>query len=188
MKLPVYCYDEIINECVNVFVKHDIRNIPIDCFEIANKMGIRLKPYSTLSEESLNKAMSISVDGFVIIKPEGVQPFITLQRYIFYNDDMPPKRVKFTIMHELGHIVLNHSEGSDLAEAEANLFAKYSLAPPPLVHKTSPNDYLDIAATYEISEEYASYAMSYYKKWLWCGKQDYTNIEMKLLKQFQKAI
>lgn len=38
-------------------------------------------------------------------------------------------------MHEIGHIVLDHSEGSELAEVEARFFAKYALAPPPLIHK-----------------------------------------------------
>ena len=47
---------------------------------------------------------------------------------------MYDRRIRFTIMHEIGHIVLDHTEHSDLAESEANFFAKYALAPPPLVH------------------------------------------------------
>ena len=44
--------------------------------------------------------------------------------YIFYDDSMYDRRIRFTIMHEIGHIVLDHTEHSDLAESEANFFAK----------------------------------------------------------------
>lgn len=187
MKLPGYRYGEIIEDCVNMFVKHDIRNIPIDCFEIAHKMNITLKAYSMLTDEAKLAALEQSGDGFALLRREGFAPFMEKRWYVFYNDEMPKGRIRFTIMHEIGHIVRDHIEKSDLAEAEANFFAKYSLAPPPLVHEISPDDYLDIAAAFEISKESASYAMDYYKKWL-NRKRDYTNIEIKLLDQFRCAI
>lgn len=188
MKLPGYRYDEIIEDCVDMFVKYDIRNVPIDCFEIANKMGIKLKAYSILTKEAKETALGISEDGFALLKIEGHEPFMAKQWYVFYNDEMSKERIRFTVMHEIGHIVRKHTEESDLAEAEANFFAKYSLAPPPLVHEISPDDYLDIASAFEISKESASYAMEYYKKWLVFGKRNYTNTEIKLLDQFRSAI
>ena len=188
MRLPKYLYKDIIKECVDVFIKYDIRNIPIDPFEIANKMGIVLKPYSRLIDEGKKVALNTSEDGFALLRHEGEAPFVEKKWYVFYNDEKLPERIKFTIMHEIGHIVREHTEGSDLAEAEANFFAKYSLAPPPLVHRISPDDYFDIAEAFDISVEYASYAMDYYKKWLKFGERDYTNVEIDLLKQFQKVI
>jgi Zn-dependent peptidase ImmA (M78 family) len=56
---------------------------------------------------------------------------------------------------------------SDLAEAEANFFAKFLLAPPILVHLISPDDYLDIIEPFDISREFAYNAFSYYQKWLY---------------------
>ena len=188
VRLPKNIYNDIIKECVNLFIKYDIRSIPIDSFEIANKMGIELKPYSRLTEAGKKAALEVSEDGFAYFKLEGSEPFMEKRWYVFYNDRKSSKRIKFTIMHEIGHIVREHTEGSDLAEAEANFFAKYSLAPPPLVHKISPDDYFDIAEAFDISIEYSSYAMDYYKKWLKFGEYDYTGIEIKLLNQFRKAI
>ena len=69
-------------------------------------------------------------------------------------------------MHEIGHYVLKHYEISDLAEAEANFFAKFLLAPPILVHLIKPFDYIDVARAFEVSHEFAYNAFSYYQKWV----------------------
>ena len=37
-------------------------------------------------------------------------------------------------MHEVGHYALGHIKEGDEEEAEAEFFAKYALAPPPLIH------------------------------------------------------
>lgn len=188
MKLPGRRYDEIIKSAVDMFVKHDIRSIPIKCFEIANKMSIRLMQYSRLTPKGLQAAMEQSEDGFAVKRLEGFEPFSTYQWYIFYNDQKTEERVRFTIMHELGHIVLDHTEASDLAEAEANFFAKYCLAPPPLVHEINPEDYIDIANRFNLSKECALYSMDYYNKWLRFGAKEYTPVEVELLALFEDAV
>ena len=43
---------------------------------------------------------------------------------IYYNDKKDAGRIRFTILHEIGHFVLGHLQQSDLAESEANFFAK----------------------------------------------------------------
>ena len=70
-------------------------------------------------------------------------------------------RINNTIMHEIGHIVLDHSEDSELAEKEVRFFAKYALVPPVLVHKLKLNDPYDIAGVFDVSFEAACYALSY---------------------------
>ena len=167
-----------------MFKKNDIRNIPIDCYEIATKMGIILRPYSKLSEVGLKAALAESNDGFCLLRTEGVKPFTYDQWYIFYNDALQPKRIRFTLMHEIGHVVLDHTEASDLAEAEANFFAKYALAPPPLVNRIQPEDYVELGKAFEISNQFARYAFSYYKKWLNNGDDYYRIDEWELIDQF----
>ena len=44
------------------------------------------------------------------------------------NSGLPPDRLRFTVAHELGHLVM-HSMPSDTQEREANLFAAEFLAP-----------------------------------------------------------
>lgn len=188
MILPKERYDQIEAAVTNMFINHDIRNIPIDCFEIASKMHIILKPYSKLSEYGLKEAIGISEDGFcTLLENEGVEPFKYSQWYIFYNDLKPKLRIRFTIMHEIGHIVLEHTEKSDLAEAEANFFAKYALAPPPLVHEIHADDYLDVAKEFNVSRQCAYYAFKNYKNWLNYGGEYYKENEIDLLAQFEMS-
>ena len=91
-------------------------------------------------------------------------------------------------MHEIGHIVLGHSEESDLAEAEANFFAKFALAPPVLIHKLGANSPQEVAEKFDLGIQFASYAYGYYLKWQRYRKFDYTSYELKILKLFEKAI
>ena len=90
-------------------------------------------------------------------------------------------------MHEIGHIVLDHSEDSELAEKEVKFFAKYALVPPVLVHKLKLDNPMDIADVFDVSFEAACYAYAYYKKWLQYGSSEYTKYERTLLNLFQKA-
>lgn len=49
---------------------------------------------------------------------------------IFYNDKIESHgRIRWTIAHEIGHIVLNHKEQCDINEIEANTFASQLLLP-----------------------------------------------------------
>ena len=85
----------------------------------------------------------------------------------FCNDNKSVERIRFTILHEIGHYILKHKQQSCLAEAEANFFAKYLIAPPILIHRINPSDYMEIAKIFKISEECAWYAFDYYQKWLY---------------------
>lgn len=60
-------------------------------------------------------------------------------------------------MHEIGHIVLDHSEDSELAEKEVKFFAKYALVPPVLVHKLKLDNPMDIIDIFDVSFEAACY-------------------------------
>lgn len=188
MRLTSDRYEVIKKIVVKMFVENDIRQIPIDCFEICQKMCIKLRKYTQLKSDALLKAEEISEDGLCMLIEEGPEPFVSLQWYIFYDDTKSRERIRFTIMHEIGHIVLEHTEHSQLSESEANFFAKYSLAPPPLVHRIKPEDYMDISNAFNLSQECAYYAMSFYSKWLQYGSSKYLNYEVELLSLFDIAI
>ena len=81
-------------------------------------------------------------------------------------------------MRECGHIILNYSKESDLAEMETKFFAEYALAPSSHIHGMrleSPNNIYD---KFDISLEAACYAYSYYRKWLLYGGSEYTDYEL----------
>ena len=66
-------------------------------------------------------------DGFCVF---GVDITRTM---IFYNADTYTQRVRFTIMHEVGHVILNHKRNTQTQEAEANFFASQFLMPSALL-------------------------------------------------------
>ena len=163
-----------------MFVKYDVSCVPVNGFELATKMGIKAIPYSAIPEDKRWLLLKKSADGFSVEKNIG-------EWYIFYNDKKDYGRINNTIMHEIGHIVLDHSEDSELAEKEVKFFAKYALVPPVLVHKLKLDNPMDIADVFDVSFEAACYAYAYYKKWLQYGSSEYTKYERTLLNLFQKA-
>ena len=107
---------------------------------------------------------------------------------IYYNDiGISYKRINMTILHEVGHCVLDHTGHSEKEEAEASFFAKYAAAPPPLVHRIRPNNSEEIADIFDLSYEAAYYAYDYYLKWLQYGGKDYTEYEVRLLHLFEAS-
>ncbi len=171
-------YEFIKGEVIFLFEKYDVRCIPIDAFELATKIGIILIPYSSLTLEKRKAAEKVSNDGFFCELKDGKEA-------IYYNNTLGYARVNMTILHEIGHCVLDHYEGSEKEEAEAKFFAKYAAAPPPLIHRIKPKTAADIAEAFDLSYEAAGYALNYYHKWLNYGGSEYTEYEKRLLRQFE---
>lgn len=180
ISLSHHRYEEIKKIIVDLFIKYDVTCVPVNGFELATKMGIKVIPYSAIPVAKRYLLFKKSEDGFCVEKTLG-------EWYIYYNDETDYGRINNTIMHEIGHIVLDHSEDSELAEKEVRFFAKYALVPPVLVHKLGLDDPCEIASVFEVSFEAACYALSYYKKWLQYGSDDYTDYEVKLLHLFETA-
>jgi Zn-dependent peptidase ImmA (M78 family) len=176
-------YEEIKRIVTGMFIKYGVSCIPINGFEIATKMGIAVIPYSAYPPETRHLMLKKSGDGFSAERTDG-------RWFVFYNDDGEHDygRINNTIMHEIGHIILDHTEDSNLAESEVKFFAKYALAPPVLIHKLELSDSWQVMDRFEVSYTAACYAFSYYQKWLRFGGEDYKDYELVLLNQFKEAV
>ena len=175
-------YEFIKGEVIHIFEKYNIRCIPFSGFEIASKMKITLIAYTGLSKRKLKKALEVSEDGF-FIETNG-------REFIYYNDiDRCYERQNWTILHEIGHIVLDHMGHSEHEEDEADFFAKYAIAPPVLVHKIGAECPEDIYNVFDISYEAAGYAYEYYCSWKSRYKRlnRLTAYEEKLLALYKKC-
>lgn len=174
--------EEIKKTVTKMFREYGVSCVPINGFEIAHKMGVKIIPYSSFPLKKQPLLLKKSEDGFSVERTNG-------QWYLFYNDSKDFGRVNHTIMHEIGHIILDHTEDSELAEKEVKFFAKYALAPPVLIHKLKLTNASDIAKVFEISYEAACYAYEYYRKWLKISrwKQKYTDYEIQILSLFSSA-
>lgn len=184
MKLENEQYEEIKRTVIDTFLEYGVRSILISAFEMATKMGLSVMPYSALNEPQRKVALKISRDGFSVEVDSRTW-------IIYYNDSCKNYgRINHTIMHEIGHYAMGHTEKGEEEEkeTEAKFFAKYALAPPPLIHQLRmPIDANIIMKCFDISYEAACYAYKYYIRWLKFGGDEYTDYELKMLDLFNVA-
>lgn len=185
MRLTGSRYDEIENEVIKMYSQIIIKKFPLNCFEICDQLGIVCIPYSTLSQKKRTALDIGSKDGLHALWEISKGQFVFV---IYYNDALSPQRIRFTILHEISHIILEHTEHIELAESEANYFAKYALAPPPLVHELKIEDYVELADRFDISHECAYYCMKKYNSWLRYGSKYYQNNEITLISLFMPVL
>ena len=79
---------------------------------------------------------------------------------------------------------MGHIYGTDLEEEEARFFAKYAIAPPPLIHRLGAKCPEEVQNYFDVSYVASHYTYDYYRKWLVYGDKDYTAYEQRLLLLF----
>ena len=182
-KLSDEQYEYIKGEVIALMERLKIKCIPISGFEIATKMGITLIPYSSLSDDELSAALQVSEDGFYCED--------AMHEYIYYNAmGRNYERQNMTILHEIGHCVLDHTGHGKDEETEAKFFAKYAIAPPPLIYRLGVENIQDVMNMFDISCEAAWYVYKYYKTWLKFHQAygRFTEYEIRLLRLYKKSI
>ena len=173
MRLSNDRYEEIKSVIVATYEKFNIHTLPINCFELAHKLGIKTIPFSFLDNEQLDKIS--------FCEGEAIMFCLNDKSYIFYNDiDNSTTRQRFSIFHELGHYILGHKCESELAKSEADFFARYAIAPIPLVWKTNCKGIVDIQNRFNTSFECASNIKDNFDNWL--------NIKSENIKDFEKRV
>ena len=147
-------YDNIRHATLSVFQDCDIHSFPINCFEILKAYHLITYPYSSLSGELRDYCMSYSNDA------------LYYKDKICYNDMQPKGRIYFSLMHELGHVILNHGDNpTPKMEQEANFFASHILAPRMAIHYSSCKNLNDVANLFGLTNEAAGYAFDDYRRW-----------------------
>lgn len=151
-------YNKIVTATINVFRKCNVYSFPINCNDLLKHYGYRLFSYKELRDlnpELYNLSLEYSDDAF----QAGVSKIIA------YNPDRPHGRIRFSLMHELGHHVLEHTGASDQNEKEANAFASHVLAPRMAIHYSRCKDFNDVAKLFNMSFEAADNAFMDYRRW-----------------------
>ena len=72
-------------------------------------------------------------------------------------------------------------------ESEANFFAKYSIAPPPLINIAKCEGPWDVAFVFQVSLEAADYLFVSYQKWMQFGPPEFEPFELEMIEMFQAA-
>lgn len=128
MRLSDQRYEDIKMAIANFFEDYNVRKIPVDVFDLAEKMKIKVVFSSEIIKKHPKKVVKYKLftypHSYLYYDPDS-------QRLIIYIDDLGAnkKRQRFSLAHELMHIILGHTEQNERNESEANFGATYLLAP-----------------------------------------------------------
>lgn len=151
--------EQILACIINVFRECDIHSFPFDCLKPFRHYGYKVFSYEQLrskSAELYDFCISYSEDAF----RDGNSKIVA-----YNSSNSNTGRVRFSLMHELGHVVLDHIGESDHLEYEANYFASNILAPRMAIHYAGCKNANDVAKIFDLSYEASEYAFDDYRRW-----------------------
>ncbi|MEG0034552.1 MAG: ImmA/IrrE family metallo-endopeptidase [Bacilli bacterium] len=147
-------YEEIKKIVVCFLEDYDVKTLPIDVFGLAKKMNVNIVFASKIVESVKYKN---GIDN-ILKYPESLVYFDKItNKFIVYIDDINLKfvRQRFSLAHELMHIILGHTTQNEQNENEAFFGATYLLAPTSLVLIKHSSiyllDYEHVANIFEVS-------------------------------------
>lgn len=140
--LPSWKISQIILTVVNLLSEEGYFREGFDYMEMIRKKGIVLKEYSAFKSENLLELQKVSIglwnEGLCLIFPDP-QTGATC-RMITYNDNKSAAEVMQIIFHELAHIILRHTQQSNIGEMKATLFSGVAML---LMQKAQPVRYFN---------------------------------------------
>lgn len=148
----------VIKATIKVFKDCNVKSFPIDCMNLLEYYGFRLFTYDNLyikNKELYDLCTACSEDAFCD----------RVNKIIAYNSHNTNGRIRFSLMHELGHHVMGHVGESDLNEQEANAFASHILAPRMAIHYSKCKNAEEVSKVFEISNDAAGIAFDDYHRW-----------------------
>lgn len=127
-----------------ILIDCKVERLPVKIVKVCKTLGIQVKAYESTDGN----------DGYCKMYPN--EPFI------FVNTLCSVERQRFTVAHELGHIMLGHvgkysivnrepSPADNPIESQANIFASRILAPACVLHEIGVNSPKEISKLCSIS-------------------------------------
>ena len=158
-------YQKSRNAAWEILLACGVEKLPVDLNAVVRHLGVRVYAYSR-GRELLDAAGL----GNVARQVSGLTFYSGDQPVILYNDGETPQRIRFTIGHELGHLVLGHvrpgehtrqnrepQPGDSPMEQAANRFAADLLAPACVLWGLDLHRAEDIAQVCKISIQAARF-------------------------------
>lgn len=152
-------YQQARDAAWQILIDCHVSALPVNVGQICKQLGIPAYTYRVAAKVIADAGLSAqqaATDGFTL--------FLGGKAYIFYDDTRPAGRQRFTIAHELGHIILGHvGDGQytlvnrepdpkdDPHETQANQFAARILAPACVIHAMGVTRAEDISRICNIS-------------------------------------
>lgn len=195
-------YQEARDKSWETLLDCDIQELPVDIKAVCQQFGFLCYTYAegkTILEQIKLLDHTKETDGFTVYMKD------TRNYLIFYNQECCYERQRFTIAHELGHILLKHTmklfEGveytvinrepsvqGDWMEQQANVFASRFLAPACVLHALKADTPEKIAKLCNISIQSATYRTQRMKDLEKRDRFYHSPLEARVQKKFNRFI
>lgn len=134
--------NKLLSYILAVYKECKATTFPIDCVSILQHYGFRVLNYSELKE--------INVELYTICQSCTEDAF-TYEKIIAYNEKKPPERIRFSLMHELGHFIMSLPSTDKSFEDLADYFASNILVPRATIWHMRSDSVRNICRTYGVS-------------------------------------
>ena len=174
-------YFNVRNNAWEFLIKNKVNAYPLDLSKILRQNNWYVCDYQTFAEYkhvSRKEVVKLNPDGFTAQD-------VNKNFLICYNEQNTRQRIRFTICHEIGHIVLGHLYKGEKLEKEANMFAARILMPMILIKELKINAPSELAKLCDVSIEAAQFRLKRYEE-IRSRERFYTNpLEKQLYKQLK---
>ena len=181
------------NAAWETLIKCEISSLPVDLHKIIKYLNYQVHTYSNSNLLQIVKNEVKNGDGFILI--------IDSKKHIYLNDNIKNYgRRRFTLAHEIGHGILNHSletihfrhpenaSEDNEQEYQANIFARDLLAPACILKELNINTTEQIMKICSISKTSAEIRKKRIEKLIKANKFYISPMEQKVLNNFKHFI
>lgn len=173
-----------------------IDRLPVDLNFVCRKLEIRVLAYGKNTELIERAKLSEAVR-----RTDGMTFYIRETPIVLFDEKVMPARIKFTVAHELGHIILGHVKPGGITTANrephpedapeeraANQFAARLLAPACVLWGMNIHTAEEIMRICRISRQAAQFRADRMEELYRRNKFLTTNLERKVYRKFQPFI
>lgn len=160
-------YSKATNAAYQTLIRFREFDFPISVIRILRQLrNVRLFTYHQLAERFGNDFYQLvpTFGSFVSSSSDygfSVCHLPTKKYIVAYNSDKDETTIRFTLAHELGHVILEHTQDGDKENREANCFARNFLCPIPVVKELSLKTEYDYIEVFNVSEPMAHCAIGH---------------------------
>lgn len=173
-------YNRINKKILEVYIKNNVRSFSIDCISLIKNYGFKIWTFNDLknkNRELYELCVTFSNDSFNDIN----------NKIIVYNEHNTNGRIAFSLMHELGHFILEHIGESKQNEIEANYFASNILAPRMAIYYAGCVNANDVHRIFKLTYEASEYAFNDFRRWrrnMVTHKNSFSAFDMEMYNHF----
>lgn len=177
--VEIQYYRKADEKALQIRIDYGLFEKNIDIYDLCRKLSYVLVKYSSLTEAQLALiGDAYGLDDGLTVKKRGVN-------YIFYNDSQIETRIRFTMVHEIGHSTDTIHSKEEYMEKIADHFARSILIPQCVLIYENYDDVYKVADDFNVSVSAAENALNAATRWWNHPNFKYTEKELEYLKLYE---